>query len=377
MSARIVPDYRALAEQLAPERKRGHIVALANGCFDVLHVGHVRLLAEARAHADLLVVALNTDTSARALKGAGRPYVPLAERMEIVSALAGVDFVTSFGEPTAGALIEALRPEVQIKGTDRTLRARARARAGGALRWPHRDLRRPEDALEHGARQAAMKALRRVALVALSVALALLGARFAGRALMAAHQPDSLADVAGRFPGRTLEVVGHRVHVVEQGAGPALLLVHGFGASTYDFEQHVLAPLAETHRVVAVDLFGMGFSERREDFSYDFAGWADQLAATLDALGIERAVVAGHSMGGAVASILAARHSKQVAGLVLIGALYPSRLSETPWIFLALRMPGLGELGIGSRANLAPRAQRRTTGRGWRRSRASRARGPR
>ena len=120
MSARIVLDYRALAEQLAPERKRGRSLALANGCFDVLHVGHVRLLAEARAHADLLVVALNTDASARALKGAGRPYVPLAERMEIVAALAGVDFVTSFEETTAGALIEALRPEVQIKGTDRS-----------------------------------------------------------------------------------------------------------------------------------------------------------------------------------------------------------------------------------------------------------------
>ncbi len=120
MSARIVPDYRALAEQLARERKRGRSIALANGCFDVLHVGHVRLLAEARAHADLLVVALNTDASARALKGEGRPYVPLDERMEIVAALAGVDFVTSFDEPTAGALIEALRPEVQIKGTDRS-----------------------------------------------------------------------------------------------------------------------------------------------------------------------------------------------------------------------------------------------------------------
>jgi rfaE bifunctional protein nucleotidyltransferase chain/domain len=120
VSARIVPDYRALAEQLAPERARGRTVALANGCFDLLHVGHVRLLAEARRHADLLVVALNTDESARALKGEGRPFVPLAERMEIVAALAGVDFVTSFGETTAGALIEALRPEVQIKGTDRS-----------------------------------------------------------------------------------------------------------------------------------------------------------------------------------------------------------------------------------------------------------------
>ena len=119
MSARIVPDYRELAGQLAPERARGRSVALANGCFDVLHVGHVRLLAEARQYADLLVVALNTDESARALKGEGRPFVPLAERMEVVAALAGVDFVTSFDEPTAGPLIEALRPEVQIKGTDR------------------------------------------------------------------------------------------------------------------------------------------------------------------------------------------------------------------------------------------------------------------
>jgi len=120
VSARIVPDYRALAESLAPERTRGRTLALANGCFDVLHVGHVRLLAEARAHADLLVVALNSDASARALKGAGRPYVPLAERMEVVAALAGVDYVTSFDETTAGALIDALRPEVQIKGTDRS-----------------------------------------------------------------------------------------------------------------------------------------------------------------------------------------------------------------------------------------------------------------
>jgi rfaE bifunctional protein nucleotidyltransferase chain/domain len=120
VSAKIVPDYQALAQRLAPERAQGRTLALANGCFDVLHVGHVRLLAEARSHADLLVVALNSDASARALKGAGRPFVPLAERMEIVAALAGVDFVTSFEEATAGALIEALRPSVQIKGTDRS-----------------------------------------------------------------------------------------------------------------------------------------------------------------------------------------------------------------------------------------------------------------
>ncbi len=120
MSAEVVPDYRELARRLAPARAAGKSVALANGCFDLLHVGHVRLLREARGHGDLLVVALNSDASARALKGEGRPWVPLAERMEVVAALGGVDFVTSFGEPTASPLIDALRPEVQIKGTDRS-----------------------------------------------------------------------------------------------------------------------------------------------------------------------------------------------------------------------------------------------------------------
>ena len=119
MSARLVPDFRELARELAPLRS-GRTVALANGCFDLLHVGHVRLLQEARAQADLLVVALNTDASVRGNKGPHRPVVPLVERMEVIGALAGVDFVTSFGEPTAEALLGALRPDVHVKGTDWT-----------------------------------------------------------------------------------------------------------------------------------------------------------------------------------------------------------------------------------------------------------------
>ena len=95
-------------------------MALANGCFDVLHVGHVRLLASARQHCDVLVVALNSDESTRASKGPSRPLVPLGERLELVAALAGVDYVTSFGEPTADAIIRALRPDLLVKGTDRT-----------------------------------------------------------------------------------------------------------------------------------------------------------------------------------------------------------------------------------------------------------------
>jgi len=122
MSARIVTDYRLLADELgrhSDERStaRAHLV-LANGCFDLLHVGHVRLLREARALGDVLVVALNSDESVRRNKGEGRPRVPLAERMEVLAALAGVDYVTSFDEPTAHALIDALRPNVHAKGTD-------------------------------------------------------------------------------------------------------------------------------------------------------------------------------------------------------------------------------------------------------------------
>jgi len=120
MSARVVPDYRSLVPLLEAERRSGRVIALANGCFDVLHVGHVRMLAAARELADVLVVALNGDASAAAYKGPDRPFVPLAERMEVVAALADVDFVTSFDEPSAAALLATLRPELQVKGTDWT-----------------------------------------------------------------------------------------------------------------------------------------------------------------------------------------------------------------------------------------------------------------
>jgi len=119
VSAQIIASYTELATALAALR-RGRTVALTNGCFDLLHVGHVRLIAAARAHGELLVVALNTDASARRNKGPARPVVPLGERMEVIAALAGVDFVTSFDEPTASELLGAIRPDVHVKGTDWT-----------------------------------------------------------------------------------------------------------------------------------------------------------------------------------------------------------------------------------------------------------------
>lgn len=119
MNAKIVPDYRDLKAPLDRERKAGRRVAIANGCFDLLHVGHVRLIADARREAEVLVVALNDDESVRRNKGPDRPAVPLEERMEVMSALRGVSYVTSFGETTADAIIDALRPQVLIKGMDR------------------------------------------------------------------------------------------------------------------------------------------------------------------------------------------------------------------------------------------------------------------
>ena len=96
----------------------GRRVALANGIFDLFHVGHLRYLQGARALADQLVVAVNSDRSARVLKGPGRPVVPQAERTEILAGLACVDQVVVFGSRTVVPVIRALRPDVQVKGTD-------------------------------------------------------------------------------------------------------------------------------------------------------------------------------------------------------------------------------------------------------------------
>jgi rfaE bifunctional protein nucleotidyltransferase chain/domain len=101
-------------------RGAGQTIALANGCFDLLHVGHVRYLAGARAQADLLVVGVNGDDAVRRLKGRGRPILPAADRALLVAALRSVDQVVIFQEDDASQLILALRPDVHCKGTDYT-----------------------------------------------------------------------------------------------------------------------------------------------------------------------------------------------------------------------------------------------------------------
>jgi rfaE bifunctional protein nucleotidyltransferase chain/domain len=111
---------RALVNELAAARAKGRRIVLANGCFDILHVGHVRYLSAARQEGDLLVVGVNSDHSTRTLKGSGRPILPEIARADLVAALAAVDYVTIFDELNVEPLLTALRPDVHAKGTDYT-----------------------------------------------------------------------------------------------------------------------------------------------------------------------------------------------------------------------------------------------------------------
>ena len=111
----------ALVERIARERASGRTIAFANGCFDLLHVGHLRYLESAAREGDVLVVAINDDESVRRLKGEGRPVLAADHRAELVAALRCVDLVVVFPEPTVGPLLETLRPDVHCKGTDYTL----------------------------------------------------------------------------------------------------------------------------------------------------------------------------------------------------------------------------------------------------------------
>ncbi|HPM76150.1 MAG TPA: adenylyltransferase/cytidyltransferase family protein [bacterium] len=117
--ARVV-SLAELIPLVAQERAAGRSIVLANGAFDLLHVGHIRYLQGAAAEGDVLVVALNSDDSVHALKGEGRPVVPLADRVEIIAALACVDYVTTFTETKVTEVLLALKPDVHAKGTDYT-----------------------------------------------------------------------------------------------------------------------------------------------------------------------------------------------------------------------------------------------------------------
>jgi rfaE bifunctional protein nucleotidyltransferase chain/domain len=115
-----VLDRASLRSRVAEWRRAGERVILTNGVFDVLHVGHVRYLRAAKALGGRLIVALNADSTVRALKGEGRPRMPATERAELLAALEGVDAVVIFEEPDVRALVRELRPDIHAKGTDYT-----------------------------------------------------------------------------------------------------------------------------------------------------------------------------------------------------------------------------------------------------------------
>ena len=118
-AARILERNRLIA-RVAIARRGGARVVFANGCFDLLHVGHVRYLEAAKGLGDLLVVGVNSDEQVRLLKGEGRPFVTARERAEVIASLRAVDYVTVFHEPTVTELLLALRPDIHAKGTDYT-----------------------------------------------------------------------------------------------------------------------------------------------------------------------------------------------------------------------------------------------------------------
>ncbi|MCZ6692249.1 MAG: adenylyltransferase/cytidyltransferase family protein [Planctomycetota bacterium] len=119
-SEKFVPDLERMRKLLDEHRSRKELVVLSNGAFDLLHVGHIRCLKAAKELGDVLVIALNSDRSIREYKDSSLPVNPQKERVEIVSALEMVDYVTIFDEPSADKLLLALRPDIHAKGTDYT-----------------------------------------------------------------------------------------------------------------------------------------------------------------------------------------------------------------------------------------------------------------
>lgn len=121
MSARQkILSQKELLARVKAERAAGRRIILANGCFDILHAGHVRYLEAAKALGEILIVGVNSDTSVRQLKGAGRPLLGEQERAELVAALGAVDYVVLFDGATVAGLFELLRPDIHAKGTDYT-----------------------------------------------------------------------------------------------------------------------------------------------------------------------------------------------------------------------------------------------------------------
>ena len=192
--------------------------------------------------------------------------------------------------------------------------------------------------------------MRKVLLTSGAVALAVLAILWIGGLLwIRAREPVLGMELPPGFPGRVIQVGTHRVRIVERGTGPSVVLVAGTGGSVANWPEAVVAPLAARRRVISVDLFGMGFSDRGEDLAYGFPLWSQELSGVLDVLGIDRSSVVGHSLGGTVAMFFAANYPNRVERVVLVG----SALS-IPWWFPILMIPGPGEIFLASQDVFGP-----------------------
>jgi rfaE bifunctional protein nucleotidyltransferase chain/domain len=117
MTAKIM-KLEALKKEIEADKEAGELIVFTNGCFDILHVGHIRYLRKAASLGDRLVLALNSDSSVKKLKGKARPFVPEAERLEMLAALEMVDYLILFSEIDASQLLEELKPQIYVKGGD-------------------------------------------------------------------------------------------------------------------------------------------------------------------------------------------------------------------------------------------------------------------
>jgi 2-hydroxymuconate-semialdehyde hydrolase len=171
-----------------------------------------------------------------------------------------------------------------------------------------------------------------------------------GRIWIHRVEPETLADAGGPWgPGASfLSTRSGRVHVLDVGEGPPILLVHGSGSGIAEWQEGFADLLAAKHRVVAFDAYGFGLSDRSHRLRFGLALWVRQAVDVLDALGIERAVVLGHSAGGAVAALLAAEHPERFRGAVFVG----HGIAMDPAQLLPL-IPGIGEIWAARRPTLA------------------------
>lgn len=180
-----------------------------------------------------------------------------------------------------------------------------------------------------------------IALVCIFVALTT--AFLVGHYMMAARETTQRAEAPLGPYTRFVETRSGRVHVLDQGVGPVVLLIHGTGRSVADWQEGLADQLSATHRVIAMDYYGHGLSDRNHGLSYGHVLWTQQVIDLLDALGIAQVILVGHSVGGVIVSRVAADHSERVSHVVTVGtgmALDPAQI--VPLI------PGAGEIVMGS-----------------------------